>query len=128
MPNRASVFCPGSSSEAAQDTCSKPLILIITFPVERLRGGSRRRCRGNPSITQVRPPSGGLVRPSRRFASLRLEIHSQSLANHVEYGREIIHAWVASLGKHSVQALARFRGFRRQRLKSDGRIHEITQD
>src|SRR3954451_12891227 len=32
MPKRASVRCPGSSSEAAQDTCSKPLILIISTP------------------------------------------------------------------------------------------------
>jgi hypothetical protein len=60
----------------------------------------------------------------RGFDGLGLELDSQFLADRVEDGREIVHARVARVREHPVQALARLRRFHRQRFESHSRVQQ----
>jgi hypothetical protein len=59
---------------------------------------------------------------------VRLEVHPELLADRTEDGGEVVHARIALVGEHAVQALRRFAGLGRQPFEADGRVDEVAQD
>ena len=65
---------------------------------------------------------------SRRLDAMSLECHAKPLANCAEDRSQIVHARIALLRKHAVQALAWAIGFVGQILEPDRGIDQVTKD
>src|SRR5580765_7954675 len=55
-------------------------------------------------------------------------IDTQALANGTEYCGKIVHAWIAALRQHPVQALAGCIGLGGEFFKANGGVHKVSQN
>ena len=63
-----------------------------------------------------------------RLTGTASNIDTQALANGTEYCGKIVHAWIAALRQHPVQALAGCIGLGGEFFKANGGVHKVSQN